>query len=228
MLKIITLLICLSASFQFPCSAAENTIQGTNIETIAVKSIPCARQLQSCLDKILQLPEAKRLISSIQQEGNIRVIVNNDHYLSRQFDAFWDPHYRTITVNYSSHPDEGSLIGSIVFELHNASMNSQLKHLNYLAETGRIDREAYIEGMEKIEYQNSLNASYLTYQGIQRGIFPKSAFLPTYATFEEHYRIQKKGGHSAYIGHNYDSIASTPRWFHQRSSARSSGKTVKS
>lgn len=201
MFKIFLYFFCLISFLQFQTAqAAKSKIENTS-------AIQCAAQLKGCLNKIQQLPEARQLITDIQKEGPIKITVNDNHYLSKQFGAFWDPCNRVITVNYSSHRSEGSLIGSIIFELHNASVNSKLIRLDNLAASGKIDREAYVEGVERLEYQNSLNASALTKKGIQKGIFPKSAYLPTYSTFEEHFRIQKEAGHSAFIAKNYNHLA---------------------
>lgn len=186
-----------------------NSVNAANLKSASVNSlnsIPCSSELKGCLKKIHRLPEARKLIAAIQKEGPFKVVVNNNHHLSQKFGAFWDPCQRVITVNYNHHLSEGSLIGSIIFELHNASINSKLRHLDSLAIQGKIDCATYVEGVERLEYQNSLNASALTKKGIQKGIFPKSAFLPTYHTFEEHFRIQKEAGHSAFIAGTFKSL----------------------
>lgn len=99
-------------------------------------SIACSPELRSCLDKILQLPEARELISKIQKEGAIQVYVNPDK--SQKFGALWDVQNRIILVNVSSNRPEGSLIASILFELHNASINSKLNKLDYQASIGSM------------------------------------------------------------------------------------------
>lgn len=200
MFKILVSFFCFLLIFQV-CTVNAASTQPHSM------AIQCAPQLKHCLDKIQKLPEARKLIATIQKEGSIRIAVNNDHHLSKEFGAFWDPAHRVITVNYSSHRSEGSLIASIIFEMHNASVNSKINHLDYLASKGQIDRDSYVEGIERLEYKNSINASKLAQQGIKKGIFPKTAHLPTYSNFDEHYRIQKEGGHSAYIAKNYDQIA---------------------
>lgn len=178
-----------------------------NKKNLLEKVVSCAPELQNCLFKIQQLPEAKNLIATIQKEGSIRIIINNDHYLTRKFGAFWDPVHRTITVNYSDNISEGSLIGSIVFEMHNALVNSKMLDLDNLAAAGKIDRDTYVEEFEKLEYKNSKDASKLVQKGIGKGFFPRSAFLPTYDTFEEHFYVQKEAGHSEFIARNFDHLA---------------------
>lgn len=179
----------------------------TGYANISNQSIPCAPELQRCLSKIQQLPEARNLIATIQKEGQIRIIINNDPYLTKDFGAFWDMNNRVITVNYSKNIPEGSLIGSIIFEMHNALVNSKMIKLDNLAAAGKIDRDTYVEEFERLEYKNSKNASKLAFIGIQRGIFPLDAYMHTYPDFEEHFLIQKLAGHSEFIARNYDYIA---------------------
>jgi hypothetical protein len=169
--------------------------------------IVCAPELKSCFEAIKKIPEARQLLVLIQKEGPLRIIISH-HPLARKFGAFWDVDNRIICVNQSSHRSEGALIGSILFEMFNASISSKLDHLDNLAMKGQIDKESYIQSVERLEWENSISASRIANKGIQEGIFPSSAFLPTYSTFEEHYRIQKMGGHSAWIAHNFDQLNS--------------------
>jgi hypothetical protein len=175
------------------------------IQAAEFSPIPCAPQLQRCLSKMQKLEEIQELIAAIQKEGPICLFLSN-HELSQQFGAFWDPDRRTIFVNLAAHGSEGEMIGSILFELHNASINSKLNRLDNLASTRKINKAAYVQGVERLEYQNSVNASKIAQKGIQLGLFPPSAFLHTYNTFEEHFRIQQEAGHSAWIARTYDSL----------------------
>lgn len=168
-------------------------------------TIPCSPQLQDSLDTILKLPEVRDLISVIQKEGPFRFAVKNTH-LSEKFGAFWDMNNRVICVGISPCISKGEIIGSMLFELHNALVNSQLNQLDDLVARRKISKEAYVEAVERLEYKNSLNASSLATKGIRLGIFPESAHLFTYSSFEEHYRIQKMAGHSAWIAKTYDQI----------------------
>lgn len=192
MLRILITFICLISTFSW----AENN---------NVSMIPCAPELQRSLKQIQQVPEARELISKVQREGAISILVNRT--IPGQFAAFWDQDERIIYVTLSSDRVEGSIIGSILFELHNALNTSKLDRYDILAREGKIDKNSYVEGVERLEYENSLNAARIAEKGIQMGIFPRGARLPTYASFEEHYRIQKMGGHSAWIANNYDQLA---------------------
>lgn len=172
--------------------------------------IECDSHIKECVIKILKIPEARELVEEIQNEGPIS-IERNDNALSQQFGAFWDEDNRIIFVNESSHRSEGDLIGSILFELHNAAVNSKLDHYDSLAASDRISREDYVESIERIEYENSKKAAEIADKGIRSGILPRSARLPTYRNFEEHYHYQKIGGHSAWISKNYDLLQSDCR-----------------
>lgn len=175
-----------------------------------IQFIPCTKELQSCLNKLLKIPEIRSLIAQVQKEGSFS-IVGERHPLSQQFGAFWDLDQRVICVDLAN-SSEGQRIGSILFELHNAAVTSKYQSLDRLASEGKIDRESYIRAFEYLEYQNSLKASKLANKGIESGIFPRGAFLPTYPTFEEHYRVQKMSGHSAFFGRNYDQATSQFRF----------------
>lgn len=171
-------------------------------------SIKHSVQLKEIIAIIQKLPEAKKLILSIQKEGPISIFCNNDVYACKQFGACWNADRRIILVDISQKNSKGMLIGSIIFELHNAAVNSKLLYYDKLASRGKIKKEKYVRNIEYLEYQNSLKASKLAEQGIRLGIFPPSARLITYNSFEEYYRVQKKYGHSACIAHNFNQIAS--------------------
>jgi hypothetical protein len=167
--------------------------------------VECTPTLQHLWSLIQKLPEARTLIAAIQREGSLR-ITSSSASLAQQFGAFWDPDQRVICVNTAPHKTQGDIIGSIIFELHNAFTSSKLDHLDHLASLGHISQEKYVESVEHLEYINSLNASKMAKQGIQLGLFPQDAQLMTYDSFEEHYRMQKIGGHSAWIARTYKQL----------------------
>lgn len=173
-----------------------------NSELVQIK---CAPQLQNSLNKIQKIPEARRLIASIQKESPIQIIAK-DTSLSNQFGAFWDPDRRVICISLSSHATEGSIIGSILFELHNASVNAKFDHLEELVIQGKIDKASYVRSMEYLEYMNSLNAAKIAEKGIQMKVLPPDSRLPTYRSFNEHFSEQQKSGHSACFARIYDSL----------------------
>lgn len=161
--------------------------------------------LKVCLNKIQQLSEAKDLMATIQKEGPIRFAKSN-HTLSKQFGAFWDMDQRVICVYPEFHRNEGEMIQSLIFEMHNALISSKIEAFDRLASERKIGREDYIRSIEHLEYVNSKNASALVEKGIQKGIFPISARMNTYRNFEEHFYYQKLGGHSDWIGKTFDML----------------------
>lgn len=177
----------------------------TVISTLSA-TVSCSPQLKNAVNKIQKLPEAKKLIDMIQQEGAIQIVVHHNT-LSDQFGAFWDPDTRLICISLTKSATEGRVIASIIFELHNALMNKKISYFHDLAAAGNIDKETYVRSIEHIEYQNSLWASAMAHNGIKKGLFPADTHLNTYKNFEEHYHYQIIGGHSAWIAKTYDHLA---------------------
>lgn len=169
-------------------------------------TVMCSPVLKKYVSRILELPEARELIETVQREGAISVCVSNDP-LSRKFRAYWDGEDRIIGINVESHDTEGEIIGSIIFELHNAAAETRLSNVDRLAAAGQINRNIYTESVERIEYENSWKAARVAEKGISKGLFPQSARLRTFNNFEEYYRLQKIGGHSACIAKNFDLFA---------------------
>ncbi len=163
-------------------------------------------RLEACLMKMQKSPEVRQLMSEIEREGPIHIIADTKP-LSKEFGAFWDCEQRLICVNVTPKRTEGELIGSILFEMHNALSDRQFQRLDELASRGQIDRDSYVRKMEYLEFQHSHKAAALAQAGIEKGIFPRDARLYTYPTFEEHFRMQQIGGHSYWIAKNYDQAA---------------------
>lgn len=196
MFKKIISMFCLITVCQISSTVAANS------QTMGIE---CSPELKESVIQIQKLSEGRELIAKVQQEGQIRILVNN--VTSDQFAAFWDPDNRHIYVTLYPDREPGSLIGSILFELHNALVSSKLDYYDSLATQGKISREDYVEAIERLEYQNSLNTAKIAESGIRAGLFHRGARLPTYSSFEEHFRIQKMGGHSAWIARNYDMMS---------------------
>lgn len=162
-------------------------------------------ELKQCVNAIQELQEGKQLIAQILTEGSLNIQVDNNG-VARQFSACWEQDSRTILICLSSHPSKGEVIGSLIFELHNALVSSKMDNLDLMASRGKITKENYVRSFEYLEYLNSINASTLAKKGIDKGIFPQNAQLPTYKNFEEHFYYQKISGHSAVIARNYEII----------------------
>ncbi len=148
------------------------------------------------------LSKADELVTCVLQDGPISIEVNRT--FSAQFEGYWDSDYRTIHVSKEQHSSNGALLCTILFELHNASRNSDFNELYQRAATGQIDKRSYVRQMEYLEYQNARATSLLLNEGIEQGLFPESAYWPIADDFEEHLSYQKASGHSDWLGGSYD------------------------
>lgn len=166
-------------------------------------------KVKACIQKIRQLPEAEILMKKIREGGPIGFSIH-DHPVINQFGAVWDIDRRLILLSPNNTLSEGEIIGSILFEMHNASVSPDLERLEKLAASGDINKNDYIRAVEYLEYLNSKKCAELAQKGIDRQLFPKSARLPTYPNFDEHFYYQKISGHSAAVGKIYDQIIRSP------------------
>lgn len=162
-------------------------------------------KLSHCFNAIQGLEEGKKLISKILEEGPLNIQVA-DNEVAKQFLACWNQESRTIYISLAPKRSQGSVMASLIFELHNALVSSQMDNFDEMAFCGRINKEQYVRSIEHLEYVNSINASNLAEIGIKKGVFPKNAKLSTYRDFDEHFYYQKMSGHSAVIEKNYDLI----------------------
>lgn len=173
------------------------------VDAATLKPVNCHPQLQKHFLKILQIPEARDLIANIQEDGPVNIEVNNSP-IGRQFGAYWDTENRVVFVDLSQ--TEGEIIGSIIFELHNAAANPQILRLQGLASVRRIDKTTYVEAIERIEFNNSLKAAHIAREGVRKGFIPQDAILHTYPNFDEYFYWQQYGGHSGSIASDYEMI----------------------
>ncbi len=167
-------------------------------------------KLSQYIKTIQAFPEGQKLISNILTEGQLNIQVANNE-VARNFKACWNQDSRTILICLSTNPPKGEVIASILFELHNASVTSKMDNLDQMAQCGRISKPDYVRSFEHLEYLNSINTANITKIGIEKGIFPKNALLPTYKNFEEHFYYQKISGHSDVIARNYEILMEPAR-----------------
>ncbi|MDP1834943.1 MAG: hypothetical protein Q8K75_03345 [Chlamydiales bacterium] len=168
-----------------------------------VCGIHCPPRLEKSLKTIEQLTEAREFINEIKKQGPIKFSADAEGP-AREFGACWDCDRRIIFVNPDFHESTGAMIGSILFELQNAYVSAKYDHLDHLAATGQINRSNYVREAERVEYHNSINAAAMAQKGIDCGLFPKDARLPTYPNFEKHFQMQQWAGHSEQVARNYD------------------------
>jgi hypothetical protein len=102
----------------------------------------------------------------------------------------------------------GDLIFTLVFELFNASRDTDFQYLNDLAYSRQISRGDYITSCEWIEFQNIQATAQVLNEGISLGILPVSCYKYYSEDFEEHLSVQKSSGHSEWHGRSYDSLRS--------------------
>jgi hypothetical protein len=162
-------------------------------------------QFAAVIESIHRLPEARELIKRTQQEGEIKVAINTT--IAGSFDAYWEANSRTILVNAQKNRSKGSLICSILFELHNASTDTTLSRLIERASRGEIDKETYVQAVEQMEHTNALNTIALLKKGVAKGIFPSNTRWPIFYNFINHYQVQQLQGHSQWLAAQYDQIA---------------------
>lgn len=167
----------------------------------------CSPELNHPLHLLYHLDESRQIISKVEAEAPIRVYLTN--LGKKGSNAMWDPNRRSILLNSAKKRTAGINVRSILFELHNALSNKKFNYYNRLARAGKISKAAYVETIERIEYQNALQTVALLNKGIQLNIFPKDAVWNIAPNFEEHFQIQKKAGHSQFITYNYDNLTNT-------------------
>lgn len=164
--------------------------------------------LQKAVNALYSFPETKAFLTSLEKEGPITL-----HYESlgpNAFNALWYGKERVIVLNASKQLNEGKKISSLLFELHNAKANKALAACDKLAWTNKISKSHYVESIERIEYQNVLSTSTLIQTAISQNYFPYEAYFPVHGSFYEHYELQIRMGHSAFIAKRYDNLAATP------------------
>jgi len=155
------------------------------------------------LTPIKKLNAGQELIDQILKEGSFSIQIS-DNSVTNQFAACWDNLNRLILIGLASRPTDAEIISSIIFELHNAAMTSQLDKLDELALSRKISKESYVRGVEHVEYMNSIKSARIVRLGVEQGIFPRETHLGVYSNFEEYLYYQKISGHSAVMEHNYE------------------------
>lgn len=177
---------------------AENVKQ----TSLCDKLIHYPLQLSSVIHRLHNIPEARQLIAQVQSKGLVTVKVNT--YLPQEFEAIWEGESRTIFVTLSRKKSEGSICASLIFELHNALSNDRVDELYLLAKNGKIDKETYVEQIERMEHSNASKSIKLIAAAIRQGTLPESAQLGLVRDFDEHYKIQQLAGHSVWIAEQFD------------------------
>lgn len=160
---------------------------------------------RAAVKAIESVPEAVSVLKQVQEKGAIRI--ETEYFHDSDFEALWDSTNRIIYINEANNETTEKMISSILFELHNAKTDEQLKRLFKQAKTGQIDKESYVESVEKLEYHNALATSQLIEKGIQEGMFSRKARWEVCSNFQDHYRVQQLHGHSQWIANKFNNMS---------------------
>jgi hypothetical protein len=174
----------------------------SSLHGAAFSDIPSSMQPQISL--LQRFPDTRLFIDTLQVKEPITL-----KWLPLGADnsnAFWSIQKNLIALNASRNWEEGEMIYSLLFELHNAASSPQLIHLDMLASKKQISKQDYVLAVEQIEYNNVLSVSNLLEKGVRLGYFPRSTYIPQYPDFKEHLKMQRECGHSAFIAQKYEHL----------------------
>jgi len=183
------------------------SLSGKNSSLSRQAELHCSSALRGTLEKIEKLPQVRELIGEVLEEGPLYLKVN--HERSAQFEGYWSTEDRTISITQKGNTTQAGMITTLLFELHNAHRDKDFRQLDHQAELGEINKRDYVKGIEYIEYENVLAVSTLLDEGIEKGYFPEASAWHPHKRFEDHFRFQKKMGHSGWIAKNYDMLMAT-------------------
>lgn len=162
-------------------------------------------ELTHAVQLIEKLPEARQLLAKIHKEGNIGIELGTQD--TGNFNGLWVANRRVIIINPDHLKNEGSLICTILFEMHNAYTNTRFLKLVNLASQGKISKEQYVENIERMEHANALSTCRILEKGMNMGIFPRTSTWSIFTDFESHYMVQQIQGHSQWLANSYESMS---------------------
>ncbi len=164
----------------------------------------CDPKLKRAFDTAVSLDETKVLWERINREGEVRIFAK--HGNQNNFKAYWEGEERIICVNLGLKPTVGEQVSSLLFEMHNALRDKKTVSLYNQAAQRRISKETFAREMERVEYENSLDACTLLEKGVKAGIYPQECYLQRYANFESFLNAQKMHGHFHHYLRTYNEI----------------------
>lgn len=167
---------------------------------------PICREGVAALER---MEEVRELLRKTQRSGPIAICAAVP---PGDFEAMWDGDRRMILINPRYCRDKGSILVSLLFELHNAASNETFMEIIAKAERGQINKRQFVEAVERMEHSNGLKVRHLLALGRKRGLFPPSACMPIPENFEEYYRLQRQHGHSQWIAASYDRYVRAAHW----------------
>lgn len=157
---------------------------------------------------IRSIPDGARLLKEVEQEGRITIELREIE--SFDFGAMWDANSRHVIVNAKRCRNQGTLISSLLFELHNAKTSQFLEAEANKVINGRLTKEQYVKNVERMEHDNAMATIKILEEGMANGAFPKTAKWTIIRDFEDHYKLQQVTGHSLWIANNYDLMSPLP------------------
>nr|NGX58767.1 hypothetical protein [Chlamydiota bacterium] len=172
----------------------------------------CSKDNSKAYHAIKKLPEVQELVNKILEDGSI--CIESNHRETSGFQGMWDSRRRKVVMNPYTNPTLGERINTLMMELHNAASDRQLSHLFRQAQAGRLTKDEYVEGVERVEHANAVGSSRLLALGIRRGFYPGDAAWDIYDDFDDHYMLQQVLDHSTWIAMNYNHL--NPRGRHQK------------
>lgn len=161
-------------------------------------------ELTTTIETLEKLPEAKALIAEVEKQGPVRVVYMD--MPGQELEGFWNASARQIEVNRSLKKTTGSLVCTVLFELHNAKTSQRLIQITDMARNNQISKDEFVSSVERMEHQNALNASNLLEKGIKMGVYPADARWPIYYQFDTHYKLQQVLQHSKWLANHYDKL----------------------
>ncbi len=97
---------------------------------------------------------------------------------------------------------------SIIFERFNISCKKEYLEIVLEAKHSDIDKETFVERIEKLEHTNYIAAREVLIMGVQRGVLRSSIHNSSkiFADFTTHYKYQQLMKHSQFIANQYNRI----------------------
>lgn len=162
----------------------------------------CSQDLGVTVNTLLGMPEARKILTLVEQEGPIKIQWGRFHHSGSY--AMWKGDERTIVLNAAKDWTEGKKIRSILFELHNALANREFYQIDLQAAAGKLSKWEYVEKVERLEHKNVLKTVSIIQKGIKMQSFPQDTFWAVETNFGRHFKIQQETGHSQLIAQMYD------------------------
>ena len=166
--------------------------------------VTCSRDMKESYQRLIQLPEARQIVSNALKRGPIHVESSDDR--TDGFEGMWDAGRRAVVISGKANQTTGQKINTMMMEFHNAQSDQQLCQLFKGAQKGRLTKEYYVEQVERVEHQNAVSSARLLAKGIHDSVYPSDAAWDVIEDFDDHYKVQQILEHSLWIARNFDQL----------------------